>query len=291
MPWPRTSTASGMANRRPRRPRKWLHPDGATRDYQRAMRRLAKSIREAVIASVYPVLASLREDEISDIPPSTGWYEELRQAFMNTLAMIEGQEEVGEEQEAIIAALAAGDLAQRFNKRQLQKILRSAYGVDFITREPWLEALMTRWEAENVKLIKSIPAQALDRMHGKVAEAVKRGTTVAGMRAELQAEFGITRRRAHLIARDQIEKLNADLTRHRQEEIGVTEYIWRGMMDERERPEHVEREGKRFSWDNPPWDGHPGQPIACRCYSEPVLPLLEDLNAIADPSAPEDMLQ
>lgn len=272
MPWSATFTdLKKMANERPRRPRKWLKPDGAQRDYQRAMRALTKSIRDAVIANVYPILGDLRQDDIGDIPRSSGWYEELRQAFIATLAMIGTQQVIAD-------VLASGVLAERFNRRQMHKILRSAYGVDVIKSEPWLQAFMAQWEAENVKLIKSIPSQALDRMHGKVVAAVRRGASAKQLRDELTAEFGISRRRAQLIARDQIEKLNGDLTRQRQEDIGVSEYIWRGMMDERERPEHVEREGKRFSWDQPPHDGHPGESVQCRCWAEPVLPLLSDLD-------------
>jgi len=54
--------------------------------------------------------------------------------------------------------------------------------------------------------------------------------------------------------------------------------VWRGILDARERPEHVAREGKEFSWKNPPDDGHPGEPINCRCTAEPVLPSWEEME-------------
>jgi hypothetical protein len=35
------------------------------------------------------------------------------------------------------------------------------------------------------------------------------------------------------------------------------------MMDDRVRPDHEERQGRVFSWDDPPWDGNPGEAINC----------------------------
>ena len=58
----------------------------------------------------------------------------------------------------------------------------------------------------------------------------------------------------------------------RQKEAGVTEYIWQTAGDERVRPNHRSKDGKKFKWSNPPADtGHPGQDYQCRCVAEPVL--------------------
>ena len=47
---------------------------------------------------------------------------------------------------------------------------------------------------------------------------------------------------------------------------------WRTVGDSRVRTAHRAREGQIFAWDKPPSDGHPGQPINCRCYAEPIIP-------------------
>jgi SPP1 gp7 family putative phage head morphogenesis protein len=77
-----------------------------------------------------------------------------------------------------------------------------------------------------------------------------------------------------LIARDQTSKLNGNLTRLRQEEIGVTRYKWSTAGDERVRPTHRANEGKIFEWANPPKTGHPSHEINCRCVA---IPLLDDV--------------
>ena len=40
---------------------------------------------------------------------------------------------------------------------------------------------------------------------------------------------------------------------------------------DRVRDEHQELEGETFSYDDPPSEGLPGQPVLCRCFAEPVL--------------------
>jgi len=45
-------------------------------------------------------------------------------------------------------------------------------------------------------------------------------------------------------------------------------YIWHTMGDGRVRSSHADRDGKAFSWDNPPDGGHPGEAYNCRCTAE-----------------------
>jgi SPP1 gp7 family putative phage head morphogenesis protein len=52
----------------------------------------------------------------------------------------------------------------------------------------------------------------------------------------------------------------------------VEEYVWSTSRDERVRPSHSAKDGKRFKWNDPPSDtGHPGNEIQCRCVAIPVL--------------------
>lgn len=235
---------------------KWKHPKAAERDYIRSLQHLADDVATAVRANVYPVLALFRADAVEDEPASSGWTEELRQAFVAASAEVSVA--------AYVEAMRKfGDQASRYNKMQFQRILRAGYGVDVFADEPWLADTMSQWEAQNVKLIKSIPAQALDRMHGKVTAAVRQGKTSRDLQKILIDEFGITKRRAALIGDDQIGKLNGQLTKERQTGIGVESYRWRGVLDRRERDAHVAREGVRFKWSSPPADGNPGEPVRC----------------------------
>lgn len=78
--------------------------------------------------------------------------------------------------------------------------------------------------------------------------------------------------RYEFIARDQTSKLIGELDRLRQQQIGVDEYDWATSADERVRPTHRSKNGKRFRWDEPPPEtGHPGEDYQCRCVARAVI--------------------
>lgn len=121
------------------------------------------------------------------------------------------------------------------------------------------------------ELVRSVNEKYFVDIKNATLQALRTGQRAEDIADLLQERFDITETRAALIARDQIGKLHAEVNRARQQEVGVDEYVWRGAMDERERPEHRAREGKTFSWSKPPPDGHPGEPVNCRCTAEPKL--------------------
>lgn len=260
--------------------RKWLYPTGVERDYNRALQRqvvdpFVQSCREHLLPALPAIFAQARQDaDVRDIPEGTGWFETLRQALVTTLVQVGIDDQTIT---AIVRAVAAS--VDTFNAAQFHAVIRSVYGVDiFRAAPPGLVPALRAFEAQNIQLIKSIPTQALDRMQNKILNALQTGKSMRDTQKALIEEFGVTSRRAELIARDQVGKLNGQLTELRQVDIGVDSYTWRGVLDARERPEHVEREGQVFKWDEPPDDGHPGQPIQCRCTAEPVLPSWEELE-------------
>ncbi len=269
--------AASRRSRTPRPPKQWRYPLGDERDYLRALRTQAEAAVLAVERHVLPVLpVVLRQDDLRNTPEGDeGWFESLRRAFMDAL----GAAEVADGNAQGLAAMVA-QRVEKYNKEQFHRLLRRAYGVDVFKAEPGLARVLRPWEAENIGLIKSIPEQYLNTLHGRVVAAVRQGASLRDMTTQIRETYDLPRNRAELIARDQIGKLNGDLTRYRQTNIGVEEYDWHGVLDEREREEHVAREGKRFRWDTPPPDGHPGHAIRCRCWGSPVLPALDDLDAL-----------
>lgn len=132
----------------------------------------------------------------------------------------------------------------------------------------------------NVGLIKSIPRQYLGQVEGIVMRGVQTGGDVAQMRADLQATFNVSRRRASLIARDQSSKATAAFTRARYIEVGVKQAEWvHSAGGHTQRPTHV-RAGKdrqRYDVAQGWWDPAvkkfiwPGTEINCRCVARPVI--------------------
>lgn len=176
------------------------------------------------------------------------------------------------------------------NKAKWMDSMRKVVGVDIsnvVTSEVVQKQLQIMTE-ENFNLIKSIPENELSKIKTIILQELSQGNfEQTDIKELLEKQFGITKNRARFIAHDQAHKLNASLSRIRNESVGVTEYVWRNSNDLRVRGNpvgfypktkysHWEREGKIFSYDKPPPDGNPGMPIRCRCYAEAVLPKIYD---------------
>jgi len=133
-------------------------------------------------------------------------------------------------------------------------------------------AIRAAWIKENVDLIKSIDDRYFSDVRSIVREGFEEGLPTKRIRQLLESRYQVSRSRAQLIARDQIAKLNGQITKKRQEDAGVFRYRWSTVGDERVRATHQANNGKVFLWsDPPPITGHPGNDFQCRCVAEPIL--------------------
>lgn len=71
-----------------------------------------------------------------------------------------------------------------------------------------------------------------------------------------------------------IRALNTELENPNNFTIFKRPYIWRTVGDKDVRGSHAARAGRQFSWDNPPEGGHPGEDFGCRCWAEPIIPMM-----------------
>lgn len=187
--------------------------------------------------------------------------------------------------------------ADQVAKDRLQKSISKSMGVEsaWILDPPELRASFEGLVSESQALITTIPSDYL----GKVGEALLKSYRQERLPDDRSivvevAELGkITHERAKVLARDQTSKYNSSLNQIRQSELGISEYIWRTSGDQRVvgdpgglypdgnrmHGNHYVRNGKKFKWAEPPFDGHPGWPIQCRCVAEPILNL-DTLNVM-----------
>jgi SPP1 gp7 family putative phage head morphogenesis protein len=160
-----------------------------------------------------------------------------------------------------------------FNREQFIATIKQGIGVDIrtVVESQNLRPVLLRRIKKNTDLIKSLPQEHIDRVKKVLEEGITKGDDAASILATVREASEITDRRAKLIARDQMAKLNGDLTQARQIALGIDSYIWRTSRDARVRDDHRDREGNVYQWDKPPSDGHPGQPVQCRCTAEPNI--------------------
>ena len=143
--------------------------------------------------------------------------------------------------------------------------------------------------ADNVSLIKSIPAQFHKEIEGIVWRGVSGGFDLEQMTKDMQSRYDVTFHRAAFIAKDQSNKAKAVIENERRKELGITQAIWQHSHAGREpRKSHVKagRENLIFDLDkgayleangkdNWAWQ-LPGQSINCRCTSRAIIPGFDD---------------
>lgn len=172
-------------------------------------------------------------------------------------------------------------LTRKLSINEWKKAVESTLGIqladDYYTGELFRK-LMKEWIDNNVDLIKTIPNDSLSQMRELVLEGYRNGKPTTKIVKEIQEVYGMTRRHAQLIARDQIAKLNGQIARLQQEDAGVSEYIWSTSGDSRVRQGHKALDGKRFKWSDPPIVDaktgrrcHPGEDYQCRCVALAVF--------------------
>jgi len=132
---------------------------------------------------------------------------------------------------------------------------------------------------ESVSLIKSIPERYLTDVEGLVMRSAAAGRDLGTLTKEIRGRYGVTKRRAALIARDQNNKVHAQLQRARQIELGIKEAVWmHSSAGKKPRWQHVKMNGQRYNVVEGMWDPvekkkiFPGQLINCRCTGRSVVP-------------------
>jgi uncharacterized protein with gpF-like domain len=188
----------------------------------------------------------------------------------------------------------ADELAQYFVDRaagatdvQLESILKSAgFTVKFKTTADVNNAMQAA-VGENVGLIKSIAQQHLSDVEGLVMRSMTQGRNLGDLTEELTKRYGVTKRRAAFIARDQANKMTAVINRTRQAELGITQAHWRHSHGGKHpRQSHVAASqadgGKGKIYDIAKGcliDGEyiwPGELPNCRCTAQSIIPGLDN---------------
>lgn len=147
-----------------------------------------------------------------------------------------------------------------------------------------LKTILTATVAENVSLIKSIPAQYMKDVGGAVFRAIQTGDGLADIVPKLAEVEGVTMRRARNIALDQTRKTYNAINRERMKAVGIKKFEWiHSGGGQHPRELHERMDGEVYSFDDLPIidektgeRGIPGQAINCKCTMRPVIEFGED---------------
>lgn len=193
----------------------------------------------------------------------------------------------------ILAALGkTADEAMEFGNKEFAKMLDKGIHVNLPTSASWWNDMKSSWAEDNYTLITSNAKNYVSKINTLTEQAIVNGMSPKKLKEEIyKATEGLTQKHCKLIARDQMGKLNGQITQAQMEEIGLDMYIWSTAFDDRVRDSHAAMEGLLCRWDDASvcsYDGgktwvdrpsaavqlHPGQDIQCRCVGLAYYPEL-----------------
>jgi SPP1 gp7 family putative phage head morphogenesis protein len=185
------------------------------------------------------------------------------------------------------------DEAKEFGDKEFQKIIEKGIHVSVPTSSPWWNDMKSSWAENNYTLITSNAKKYVEQINNLTEQAIVNGLSPAKLKEQIKkATEGLSDKHCKLLARDQMGKLNGNITEAQMQEIGLDLYVWSTAYDDRVRDSHALMEGLLCRWDDASvcsydngktWverpsgavDLHPGQDIQCRCVPLAFYPELE----------------
>ena len=249
---------------------------GVRAAYQRRLRKLIDEMQRSM---VWWLRAAYRKDEARIIPDFAQDASPARmlQKVLNRYWMRRWDDE---------AANIAGDFIHKTQQRTTSSYEQAFRAAGFTVkmdpsraRNDVVQALI----AENVNLIKSIPQHYFTEVNGLVQRSVSTGRDLGFLTDELEKRYGVTRRRADLIARDQANKATEAIKRAEDERLGVKVGIWVHVPGKHtSRATHKAMNNKPFLISEGLYDSAvgrkvlPGELVACQCEYRSFIPEFGD---------------
>lgn len=249
--------------------------------YNVKLQRLVRELRADINATLVPVIKQYAPEYVQDctlivdaapVLTRDGWADTIR----NTLDAL-----LSRWVTSPLAKAAASVIAGDFVRTSLQytdRRIKRTTGIDVFASDRRLDEYIKAATNQNARLITSIPEQYLGQVANIVEGNMRLGMRPSYIEKALTQQFGVTQRRARLIARDQTSKVTGEMNKQRQINAGFSYFKWVTSKDSRVREDHrhladrVTKYGKGvYSWSDLPLENgvpvQPGSPINCRCVA------------------------
>lgn len=215
---------------------------------------------------------AIRKDDVSDDLDNTT---KAILAYASTKAFI------------LIAGLKGiANKINMFNLNIFRRFIKSVPETSYKIKEE-----IKMWLSENTDLITNIPVLMMTKVKDAIHDSVRQKDSLTSLKEGVKKVEMSTDKRAKLIARSQTGRLNGNIVRQRNLDLGILQYIWLTSRDERVRHSHKVLEGKTCSWNdvdiykNTVNDGkwnqrtsiegvlkNPQEDFNCRCTSIAIIP-------------------
>lgn len=164
------------------------------------------------------------------------------------------------------------------NQMKRTKLVDLGFDLKFTYHSRKERAIFNSIVEQNVNLIKSIASEHLTKVQGVVLRGIETGHDLSRMTGDLEEGFGVSERRAAMIARDQTAKASNNLSRQRLMDYGVKKGKWMHTSSGKTyRDSHVQMDGEIYDLEQGCYDDdygdyvQPGELVNCHCVCVPVI--------------------
>ncbi len=175
--------------------------------------------------------------------------------------------------------------ANKYNRDMTYAGIEKAIGINMkqlILKEsmsPTINALIL----ETSQWIKRLRDETLQNFTANSLRAMSLGNTIDGVLKEFDLAKSKQKNAAKFVARNQVANFNGILTKIRHQSVGIEEGIWITAHDERVRPSHKARDGKKFKLSEGLYSSIdqkyliPGTDFNCRCIYKAIIKEFEGI--------------
>lgn len=163
-------------------------------------------------------------------------------------------------------------------QEQFKGTTSEAITIQPLLTNPVKHAIETEYTTNLDKFIKEWQNEAIFRLRAQIEDNALDGWRSDRMVERIQAEAGVSRRKAEFLARQETSLLVSKYRQASYEEVGIKEYQWSTSHDIRVRHDHRELNDGIFRFDNPPITdkktgarNNPGEDYNCRCVAIPIF--------------------
>ena len=249
--------------------------DSIEADYRIQLNSLIRLMAKDVKTELMPEIKRLKPEYIAD-----SWVDDVMSVIDRIVDRFTNQAMFAQYQRIARRTIS---MQEAKSTASFVRSVNRAVGVDikYMMNQEGIQNLFDLSVRENVDLIKSIPKKYFDDLRLIVSDGMSKGYAPSKIAADIQKRTQSTKKRAAFIARDQVAKINSDITKQRMKQTGAKYFRWVTSKDERVGSDHrkaanrITKYGKGvYTLKDGAPEGFPGNATRpnCRCTMTLLIP-------------------
>jgi len=254
----------------------WFYPLQIEKQYKTFLEQLVSAIIKVIVLEIPRGVKNYTQDDM---------HSDLQESFEKTVERIDDLTKSAQNKSKWFTKAI-----DKWSKMETISNVKETLGISSIKYSEEIKGLLDKSSFINSDLIKSLSDDVVNRVRERVKDSLQSGISNRGLMDIIFKSGEVSKGRARLIARDQTAKINGDLTKLRQTELGGKRYFWRTSGDNVVRESHAALNGKVCYWDDSSsysdsvndeerldrdeigaYKGIPGEDYQCRCTAELIV--------------------